>query len=70
MIIKNNFNDKNASPLRDYKSIGGTRVNAFLNDEEEKKDEDSLNNRIIKDVIEPVDEEENDEDSGRWDFFK
>ena len=69
MIIKNNFNDKDANPLSDYKSIGRTRDNIFS----DKDDgiEDNLNNEIIKDIIDKDHEyEEEDVTGDKWNFFK
>jgi len=71
MIIKNNFNNKDANPLSDYKSIGKTRDNTFF-DEEDDRIKENLNNNIIKDIINS-DHEYDDEDSDngdKWDFFK
>ena len=70
MIIKNNFNNKNVNPLDDYKSIGKTRDNTFLDDDDERI-KDNLNNSIIKDIINSDHEyDDNEDDKDKWDFFK
>ncbi len=71
MIIRNNFNNKNANPLDDYKSIGKTRDNTFL-DDENNNIKDNLNNEIIKDIIRKDNEfdDDSDESNDKWDFFR
>ena len=66
MIIKNNFNEKNANPLSNYQSIGSGRDTL---DNYEKNDESK---KIIQDIInhdhEYDDSEEEEKD--KWSFFK
>ncbi len=66
MIIKNNFNEKDANPLSDYKSVSKTRDNNF----------DTLDEGVDKQVIEDIIAKDHEFDGGdsdegdNWDFFR
>lgn len=66
MIIKNNFNAKDANPLMDYKEIGKGRDSLdHFNDEK-------VNNQVIQDILNKDKEYQEDDEEVRdnWDFFK
>lgn len=66
MIIKNNFNVKDANPLTDYKKISDGRSNLdnYLNEKEKP-------NQIIQDIINKDNEfEEEIKEEDKWKFFK
>ncbi len=68
MIIKNNFNDKSANPLSDYKSINKTRDNNIDN----LGIEDDVDKHIIDDILAKDHEfdDGNDDEGDNWDFFR
>ena len=66
MIIKNNFNVKDANPLTDYKKISDGRSNLdnYLNEKEKP-------NQIIQDIINKDNEfEEEIKEEDKLKFFK
>lgn len=68
MIIKNNYNEKNADPLKDYHKIGRKEIDS----DENQSIKDNINNEIIKDIIKKDHEYEidNDDQEDKWDFFR
>ena len=64
MIIKNNFNSKDASPLKDYQSIGKGRNN--------QEDNKKIDNQVIQDILDKDKEYLDDDEEIRdnWDFFR
>ena len=75
MIIKNNFNKKNASPLTDYEKIGkgSKNIEKDFNKTKDGYITDNINNDIIKEIIDKDHEyldDDSDNDSSKWDFFR
>ena len=74
MIIKNNFNEKDVNPLKDYHSIG--KGSDSLDKKFEMQKEgfilENMDNKVIQDVInsDHVFEEDDDEKEDKWDFFR
>lgn len=68
MIIKNNYNEKNVDPLKDYHKIGRKEIDS----DENQSIKDNINNEIIKDIIKKDHEYEidNDDQEDKWDFFR
>ena len=72
MIIKNNFNEKDVNPLKDYHSIG--KGSDSLDKKFEMQKEgfilENIDNRVIQDIIDIQHEfEDDDEKKDKWDFF-
>lgn len=73
MIIKNNFNDKDASPLNGYQNIGKGRDSQDRKIEMEKEGfiSENMDNKVIQDIINSDHEYETfDEKEDKWDFFR
>ena len=71
MIIKNNFNEKNANPLNDYNGIGkgSHSLDKELELEKEGFIKENMDNPILQNIRDASDEtEERDEDN--WKFFR
>ena len=70
MIIKNNFNDKDASPLSNYSGIG--KGSHSLDKEFEMEREgfikENMENPILNDLDKEEPEEENNGDN--WELFR
>jgi hypothetical protein len=71
MIIKNNFNDKNANPLDDYTGIG--KGSHSLEQELERERQGfikaNMENKVLEDLRDNHDDEE-DRDEDKWKFFR
>ena len=68
MIIKNNFNKKNADPLTDYKVIG--KGQNSLDNYQDKKN--NVDNNVIRDILAKDKEyiEDTEEEKDKWKFFR
>lgn len=72
MIIKNNFNEKDANPLPDYKGIG-KGINSLDKYFEEQNGvlNKNVDNKVIQDILNKDKEYEDDTDDGdKWKFFR
>ena len=73
MIIKNNFNDKNANPLEDYNGIGKGSHNVDKEIEFEKEGfiKENINNEVLSNLRDNFDDTTDDDDDGdKWKFFR
>ena len=74
MIIKNNFNEKDVDPLKDYHSIG--KGSDSLDKKFERQNEEyipeNMDNKVIQDIINSDHEYEDDnsENEDKWKFFR
>ena len=68
MIIKNNFNKKNADPLTDYKVIGKGKNS--LDNYQDKKN--NVDNNVIRDILAKDKEyiEDIEKEKDKWKFFR
>lgn len=72
MIIKNNFNSKNANPLSDYDSVGkgSHSLDKELDKEKEGFIKENMNNPILRELRGENNDLEDDREEDKWDFFK
>ena len=75
MIIKNNFNEKDVEPLKDYHSIGKGSDSLDKKFEMEKEGfiPENMDNKVIQDIINSdheYDEDDNDDNKDKWNFFR
>jgi hypothetical protein len=72
MIIKNNFNDRNANPLDDYSSIGKGSHSLEKELERERQGfiKANMENKVLEDLRDNHDDEEDREDEDKWKFFR
>ncbi len=72
MIIKNNFNDKNANPLNDYSGIGKGSHSLEKELELEKQGfiKANMENEVLNNLRDNSDEDTDNESEDKWDFFK
>lgn len=74
MIIKNNFNDKDVSPLNDYQSIGkgSESLDRKFEMDQEGFIPENMDNKVIQDVINRDSDydEDNNEKEDKWSFFR
>ena len=71
MIIKNNFNSRNANPLNDYTGIGkgSHSLEKELDDEREGFIRENMNNQVLQDLNNNEDDTEDPTDD-KWKFFR
>ena len=71
MIIKNNFNDRNANPLNDYTGIGkgSHSLDKELEREKEGFIKDNIENPVLEDLRDDSDIEE-DRNEDEWKLFR
>lgn len=71
MIIKNNFNDKNANPLNGYNGIGkgSHSIDKELEKEKEGFIKENMDNPILED-LRNNDEEDDNQNEDKWSFFR
>ena len=71
MIIKNNFNDKNANPLNDYTGIGKGSHSLDKEFELEKEGfiKDNMDNQVLEDLRDNHDEID-DCNEDEWKLFR
>ena len=71
MIIKNNFNDKNANPLNDYNSVGkgSHSLDKELDDERKGFIKENMDNPILRDLRDNNDDNF-DQDGDNWKIFR
>lgn len=71
MIIKNNFNDKNANPLNDYTGIGKGSHSLDKEFELEKEGfiKDNMDNQVLEDLRDNHDEID-DYNEDEWKLFR
>ncbi len=71
MIIKNNFNSKDANPLNDYSSIGkgSHSLEHELDNERKGFIRENMNNKVLQNLRENHDETI-DPDDDKWKFFR
>ena len=71
MIIRNNFNDKNANPLDDYTGIGKGSHSLDKELEREKQGyiKANMENKVLEDLRTNHDDSD-DEDGDNWKFFR
>ena len=73
MIIKNNFNAKNANPLDNYQNIGKGQNSLDKHFEQEKQGIPlkNVSNDVIQDILDKDKEYQNDDkEEDKWDFFR
>lgn len=72
MIIKNNFNEKNANPLNDYSGIGKGSHSLEKELELEKQGfiKANMENEVLNNLRDNSDEDTDNENEDKWDFFK
>ena len=73
MIIKNNFNDKDASPLKDYQGIGkgSNSIDKKIQEEQEGFIKENIENNVIQDIINnDYEYEDDDKKEDKWNFFR
>ena len=72
MIIKNNFNSKDANPLNDYSGIGkgSHSLDKELDNERQGFIRENMNNEVLQDLREEHDETIDPEDNDKWKFFR
>ena len=71
MVIKNNFNEKNANPLSDYNSIGkgSHSLDKELDDERKGFIRENMNNKVLQDLKDNRDDTIDDNED-KWKFFR
>ena len=71
MIIKNNYNSKNANPLNDYSGIGkgSHSLEHELDNERKGFIRENMNNKVLQDLRENHDETTDPKDD-KWKFFR
>lgn len=71
MIIKNNYNTKDANPLSDYNNIGkgSHSLDKELDDEKKGFIRENMNNRVLEDLRTNHDDTE-DRKEDNWKFFR
>lgn len=73
MIIKNNFNDKDANPLENYQGVGkgSNSLDKRFSQEKEGFVAKNMDNHVIKDILDSDKEfEEDSQKENKWDFFR
>ena len=72
MIIKNNFNSRDANPLNDYNSIGkgSHSLDKELDNERQGFIRENMNNQVLQNLREEHDETIDPEDNDKWKFFR
>lgn len=72
MIIKDNFNDKNANPLSDYSGIGkgSHSLDKELEREKEGFIKANMENQVLEDLRVNHDETEEDDNGDNWKLFR
>ena len=72
MIIKNNFNKKNVNPLNDYSGIGKGSHSLEKELELEKQGfiKANMENEVLNNLRDNSDEDTDNENEDKWDFFK
>ena len=73
MVIKNNFNDKNAKPLNDYTNIGKGSHSLEVELEREKEEfiKENMDNPVLEKLRDNNFDDNNDDDSGdNWKLFR
>ena len=71
MIIKNNFNERNADPLDNYSNIG--KGSHSLDNELKREKEGFIKENMNNPVLQKLRGEDNIDDNSRedkWDFFR
>ena len=71
MIIKNNYNEKNADPLNDYSCIGkgSHSIDRELEREKEGYIKENMENPILESLRDNHDEDD-DRNEDNWKFFR
>ena len=72
MIIKNNYNDKDANPLDNYSGIGKGSHSLDKEFELERQGfiKDNMDNKILEDLRDNHDDTPDDDNGDKWDFFR
>ena len=72
MIIKNNFNERSASPLKNYDKIGKGSHSLDRELDKERKGfiRENMENPVMQDLRGENQEIENDRKENDWDFFR
>ena len=74
MIIKNNFNDRNATPLNDYSGIGkgSHSLDRELELEKEGFIKENMENEVLEDLRDNnlLPDDDSDSDGDNWKLFR
>ena len=74
MIIRNNFNERDSTPLKDYHEIGKGSSSLDRKFEREKEGfiEKNMDNKVIQDIMDSDHEynEDDDQKEDKWKFFR
>ena len=71
MIIKNNFNEKSANPLKDYESIGKTHgLESEIEKEKHGFIKANLENNVLQDLRGENNDDDDSDDGDPWKFFR
>ena len=71
MIIKNNFNDRNVNPLKDYSKLGKGSHSLDKEFEREKQGfiKENMDNKVLENLRTNQDNSD-DSDGDKWKFFR
>ena len=72
MIIKNNYNSMNVTPLNDYEKIGKGSHSLDMEIKKEKEGfiKENMNDPVLQKLRGDLDEIEDDSQEDKWDFFR
>lgn len=72
MIIKNNFNERNANPLDDYSGIGKGSHSLEKELEREKQGfiKENIENKVLEDLRDNHDDSIDSIEEDKWKFFR